>query len=281
MSTSEFTEFSFGYALTDSLVEALGSPTKAPVFPSLIQEGKFGGGYDIELPAVPVPLFLQFKIQQVMVKASSLMPPGYAPIYYRMPIRTKAPNQHRLLMVLEAAKPHALVLYATPLFHKIADLDNHYLAKTVHAHTAFIPPSAIGSLNSKPHHVSYRPSAKKYWRHSEPVPIEGDFTFDALVDRIAKATAMAGSNYPGAAKLQSVDERLPIQRAAVRSAVELLRSCLYAAEAKTYVDEVLLDISEEPRVMATRLAYVAQVHFGVTMAWLEGAKTDSEDEVQS
>jgi hypothetical protein len=40
----------------------------APVFPSLIQEGRTGGGYDVLLEP-GFPLFLQFKISQYMARA--------------------------------------------------------------------------------------------------------------------------------------------------------------------------------------------------------------------
>lgn len=274
MTTSEFTEFSFGYALTDSLVSALDGIGKAPVFPSLFQEGSAGGGYDLELPAIPVPLFLQFKIPQVMVRASSLMPPGYVPPYYRMPLRTKAPNQHRLLQERETAKTHALVLYATPLFHEIANLDAHYLGKTVHTETAFILPSAIGKLNSKPHHLSYRLGALTYWRHSRPTPISGEFTFDALRDRIEQASKAERERHPDNSADQSKERRTEIQRNAVLEVMDLLRSRIDAAQSEFLVNDLLLSSGDDPRAMAARLAYVAQVHFGVTMAWLEGAQEE-------
>ena len=76
MAFCEFSEFSYGFALTDSLLaiiaERIGT---APVFPSLIQEGKAGGGYDVKIPALPVPIFLQFKIPRVLVRGSALRPP--------------------------------------------------------------------------------------------------------------------------------------------------------------------------------------------------------------
>jgi hypothetical protein len=272
MATSEFTEFSFGYALTDSLVGALGALSKAPVFPSLIQEGSSGGGYDIELPTIPIPLFLQFKIQQVMVKASTLMPPGYAPVYYRMPLRTKAPNQHRLLIALESSKPHAIVRYATPLFHAITDLDKYYLARTVHTQTAFLSPSAIGRLDAKPHHISYSPGAPIYWRHSRPEPLDGDFGFGSLVEHIEKAAHVARSGRPDVAALQSSRQRLAVQREAVSSAIESFRSQIGVGAARALLDDVMSKNAEDPRSAATRLSYVAQVHFGVTVAWLEGAE---------
>jgi hypothetical protein len=60
-------EFSYGYALTEELANgSLGQLIAAHVFPSLIQEGRAGGGYDVQLPFRGRPLFLQFKLSDSM-----------------------------------------------------------------------------------------------------------------------------------------------------------------------------------------------------------------------
>lgn len=59
----DFSEFSYGYCVTDDLINGRGMAVKAaPVFPSLIQEGKKDGGYDVRLERPGLPLFLQFKL---------------------------------------------------------------------------------------------------------------------------------------------------------------------------------------------------------------------------
>jgi len=59
----KISEFSYGYAFTENLVDWVGSLlAAAPVFPSLIEEGKANGGYDLKLQFGSVPLFLQFKL---------------------------------------------------------------------------------------------------------------------------------------------------------------------------------------------------------------------------
>ena len=55
-------EFSYGYALTNELINLHGIGTSTgPVCPSLYDEGKSGGGWDVKLNSGGVPLFLQFK----------------------------------------------------------------------------------------------------------------------------------------------------------------------------------------------------------------------------
>jgi hypothetical protein len=64
---SGFSEFSYGYAVTEALIYDIGTSIKAaPVFPSLIEEGKQGGGYDLRLDRPGQPLFLQFKLSDYM-----------------------------------------------------------------------------------------------------------------------------------------------------------------------------------------------------------------------
>src|SRR6266446_3142726 len=114
MQTAQFSEFSYGYTITDNIIHG-GFPgvPAAPFFPSLISEGT-SGGFDVKIPLRPVPLFLQFKIPQVVSRASAKMPDAFSPPYFRMHLRTKRPNQHQLLLDWEAAGN--LVCYATPDF---------------------------------------------------------------------------------------------------------------------------------------------------------------------
>src|SRR5208282_3952523 len=58
--TPKISEFSYGFALTNEIVgwAPIGA---APLFPSLIEEGKAGGGYDVKLDMPAAPLYLQFK----------------------------------------------------------------------------------------------------------------------------------------------------------------------------------------------------------------------------
>lgn len=61
----EISEFSYGFALMNELV-GWTELSAAPVFPSLIEEGKAGGGYDVKLDWPGAPLYLQFKRSEQM-----------------------------------------------------------------------------------------------------------------------------------------------------------------------------------------------------------------------
>lgn len=67
------TEFSFGYAVTEKVVRQLGTGlVAAPIFPSLYDEGRPGGGYDVLLNRPGFPLMLQFKLAQKMVRKTAI-----------------------------------------------------------------------------------------------------------------------------------------------------------------------------------------------------------------
>lgn len=56
-------EFSYGYALTEELIRSMPQQlSAAPTFPSLIEEDRPGGGYDVKLQYPFMPIFLQFKL---------------------------------------------------------------------------------------------------------------------------------------------------------------------------------------------------------------------------
>ena len=55
---ANFSEFSYGYAITEELAGGkVGRLLGAPIFPSLYNEGQSGGGYDVQLPLQGAPLF--------------------------------------------------------------------------------------------------------------------------------------------------------------------------------------------------------------------------------
>src|SRR4051812_2702044 len=105
MDKCEFSEFSYGYCLTESLIGGLGTPlTAAPVFPSLVQEGMLG--YDVALEQPGTPLFLQFKLVHQMVRgnAKEAKRGNFQLPFYRMHLRSNLiSDQHRSLLALEQA----------------------------------------------------------------------------------------------------------------------------------------------------------------------------------
>lgn len=159
MEPLHFSEFSYGYALTDELIHWHGTPlTAAPVFPSLYAEGQTGGGFDVQLSRPGVPLFLQFKLTHRMVMNSAKeAKKGWLNVpFFRMHLRPSShSDQHQLLFDLEADGNE--VYYAAPAFYETAELNNAYANHQVAPHSIFVQPSAVGPLpNKKKHHIAFQ-----------------------------------------------------------------------------------------------------------------------------
>jgi hypothetical protein len=142
----DISEFSFGYAVTEALADRWRPLlTAAPAFPSLLQEGLPGGGYDVKLERRGIPIFLQFKLSDCMVRSTAVeVQQGLlATPFYRMHVRpARHSDQHQMLCDLEATG--ATVRYVAPLFHLTAEFNDAYLSGRILERAIFLRPSAIG-----------------------------------------------------------------------------------------------------------------------------------------
>lgn len=170
----EISEFSYGFALTNELVGWV-ELSAAPVFPSLIEEGKTGGGYDVKLDRPGAPLYLQFKRSEFMTRRSakefrSVRDQGgvLAIPFYRFAITEAAKSdQHELLLALDTSPNH--VFYVAPRFHRVSEINEAWSATAVAARSVFVSPTEIGSLDDERHAVAFDPSGS--WICSDPRPI--------------------------------------------------------------------------------------------------------------
>lgn len=154
---SDFSEFSYGYAVTEEIVRHLKAHIiSTPEFPSLYEEGT-KGGYDVKIPARGKPVFLQFKLSEYLGRTNSkeykdsiLSIP-----YYRMHLRAlRYSEQHNLLMDLENSGES--VFYIAPEFHLLTELNDFYLRNVVVNNSAAFSPLNIGPLpDDGPHYVVF------------------------------------------------------------------------------------------------------------------------------
>lgn len=170
---SLISEFSYGFALTHELVIALGSLSAAPIFPSLIEEGRTGGGYDVKLEAPGIPLFLQFKRSECLQMRNAREIRAGARLnvpFYRCEITGKRDSrQHEMLIDLDQAPNR--VFYAAPMFHQKDEFDAAFLSGTVRQRSFFVRPRSIGSFSDdRPHHLSF--DGSRCIVMSEPKEIE-------------------------------------------------------------------------------------------------------------
>jgi hypothetical protein len=157
----EISEFSYGFALTNE-ISGWKKLHVAPVFPSLLEEGKAGGGYDVKMDFPGVPLFLQFKRSEWMTRKNArqygeILASGMrisVPFYRFALMETWKSAQHEMLCELDVL-PN-LVYYAAPRFHKVDEINDAWVSGAVSARSVFISPSDIGLLpDEDTHFIAY------------------------------------------------------------------------------------------------------------------------------
>ncbi len=149
--------------------------TAAPVFPSLIEEGQPGVGYDVRFDRPGTPLFLQFKLVHQMVRrnANEAKRGDFQPPFYRMHLRSRLiSDQHQSLLSLEQAGND--VFYVAPGFHRTVDLNTAYAMRRVWDRSFRIRPTLIGPFpNDEPHHVAFQQTSGIWRFYSEEPSREG------------------------------------------------------------------------------------------------------------
>lgn len=173
--TPEISEFSYGFSLTHELVGKFGPLRAAPIFPSLIEEGRAGGGYDVNLNAPGLMLYLQFKRSDCMIRRSAREIRDGATLtvpFYRMKITERSRSaQHEMLLDLDDGTNE--VFYAAPRFHTPHELNNAWHHSTVARRSIFVKPKDIGNLDDRAHHIAF--DNTHAYLCSEPKPISTYF----------------------------------------------------------------------------------------------------------
>lgn len=181
---AEFSEFSYGFAITDEFINWRGTNlTAAPYFPSLTDEGNLG--YDLRLDRPGIPLFIQFKrseyISRVYITAQEF---GvfYSP-FFRMHIRDRVVSkQHELLCDLEANGNE--IYYVAPLFISERKFNSFYIDRKICENSVFVTPLNIGRFTDyKKHHIAFQ-DTKKAYRFSSPVPLEKNLEIENITKSI-------------------------------------------------------------------------------------------------
>lgn len=253
-----FSEFSYGFALTHEFcVARFGSLAAAPVFPSLVEEGKSTVGFDVHLKQPGAPLFLQFKISQYMVRRTALHWHLFNKPHYRFWLHAaRRSTQHEALLGQDKA-PN-VVLYAAPTIHKATDLDQAFKNRAVVASSVFFRPQDIGRLPDNAEHcIAFLPGTGMGYFCSQPKQVEAAAHgrsifevlgsvfrdsrraeptaeyFDALADKLE-----GGSDHTARRVIPERSQANPLHRARERAA--------YAA--RTMLGAELLWVAPAPRL---------------------------------
>ena len=179
-----FSEFTYGFALTNEIVSRIKSTIgTAPIFPSLIDEGKEGGGYDVSIEFKGKPVFYQFKLSHYMKRKHASERHLFNGPYYRFELMAlRHSDQHNLLLDLEAVGN--TVFYCAPKFYEASQLNSFFTSSSIASNSIFIRPSKIGNLPDDDYHsVCFEIGNPNIYLCSEPVPIE-DVNFNDAIEQI-------------------------------------------------------------------------------------------------
>ncbi len=281
---AEFSEFTYGFSLVNELAKAL-SCTAVPIFPSLLEEGKEGGGYDVRLLYKKGKILnFQFKLSDWMKMRSareyntsghSLFLP-----YYRFEITSeRISEQHSLLLSLENIEP--LTFYAAPVFHLSDEINAHWSSDSITQNSVFAKPSSIGTLHDpNPHRVCFDAASiakKQAYFFSEPEEIEV-FPFQSFSELVIKEVAKETDTLESSISRVRKQYATAIENAYCREPDHSLRSETfdYSLPARTRISDIrqlqdclnqnllrLEKILSKPAYGRNLLQQVAQVSSGI------------------
>lgn len=241
----EMSEFSYGFAYTNEMITTPGAHIiAAPEFPSLQQEGKPGGGYDVKIP-YGSPLFLQFKLSHRLVRTNCKEYNVMGGPYYRWHLHAlRHSAQHDLLLELEDRGNE--VYYVAPAFHLTAELNAHYLAKEIVENSVIFSPGEIGTLpDDDEHYVVFNDDPDAYLCSDNPTQVKAH--------KMAKVLASNRDHRP----------TRDLNEAGIREVGETIVEVLRASRVRRGLighksvnpDEVARAINEQPTLRT--LAYIS------------------------
>ena len=183
---SEFSEFSYGFAITHGLLKDAPSIDVVPHFPSLVEEGKVG--YDVKLGFPGIPIYLQFKLSDYLTRRPAKYWDNYHEPYFRLDITPlTVSQQHNLLKDL--ADSGEEVFYVSPLFWRTTQFNEAFRDSQVAARSMWLPLGQLPYLTDyEPHHVTFTGPADSSWHtdqwNLEGKRLEGEFSWDGRHDSI-------------------------------------------------------------------------------------------------
>lgn len=186
---AEFSEFSYGFALSYEIVAALGPDiVGAPLFPSLREESELG--YDADFRSAGWPLFLQFKLADCLTRSNANYWSFYGSTFFRIAIgQSGKPRQHNLLCDLSRREDE--VYYAAPIFYRQREFNRAFASARVLVESAMIPLNQLPEITDRQrHHITYHSTKPGFRWHSEEssyyhIPVSGQLWLEGLRERLS------------------------------------------------------------------------------------------------
>lgn len=172
----QISEFTYGYTLVEELSRNYNF-SAVPTFPTLVEEGRAGGGYDVRLEMTGRPFFLQFKRSDFLKRSNAKYYKYFQTPYYRFSLHAlKHSMQHNLLLKLES-EGHS-VFYVAPKFSTTRMLQHRYFNSQVAESSIWIAPNEIGTLPDRNEHsICFNKHESLVYFCSKPRPISHKLSF--------------------------------------------------------------------------------------------------------
>jgi hypothetical protein len=246
----EFSEFSFGFALTYEIANALQPEiTVLPLFPSPVADLEEGPGPTFVERGWP--LFLQFKLAHCLKTSRATQWEDYRTPFFRIsiPERTRS-NQYSLLRTLSSTEPE--IYFAAPAFYRQIEFNQAFMSNQILNESRFIPLRELPELaDDDEHHITYGRSSGGFRWHSQgdsfsSVPISGARWLEGI-----KAAAMEPREL-GSAYFTGLRQHL----------VGLLRE--HTLQPDLFLEGLTFDWdSTEPKTIFRDLRYLLVTYFGL------------------
>jgi hypothetical protein len=177
---AEFSEFSYGFALSYEVMNAIEGIAGVPVFPSLRQ-----GEHTASAELTGWPVFLQFKLADWMKGSTAKYRSHYGASYFRVTVPSHIhSSQHNLLRALSAIEPE--VYYAAPQFYRRHEFNALFGQNRIFAESVFVPLTGLPDLDDDAEHdMCYLPGEPKVrWHSLEGKAIAVDVSGSAWAERL-------------------------------------------------------------------------------------------------
>jgi hypothetical protein len=159
-----FSELQFAYGCTREIEERVYffDPSSVPYFPSLVEEAS--KGFDVKIPTLAAPIFLQYKIADYMIRSQAEQWKLFDSPYFRFSVypANRSP-QHNLLKDLSQKEP--LVFYCAPAFNEYSEYVLLHQKRLIVSHSVFIPIQELPrNVGSDKHSIVFQiKPLKGYW----------------------------------------------------------------------------------------------------------------------
>ncbi len=169
MQNCQFSETQFSFCFTFEYIKQFLPFIPLPVFPNTVDEGRMGGGYDVQING---NIYFQFKIPIYYDKVSNFWRRDWEVFgheYYKIKLET---DNYQFKLLKDLQSPGNEVYYSTPEFHTQFDLANFYSTDNIVSHSALFSLDNLPAYRSGHHHLIYSPNQTWGQLFSEPTKVK-------------------------------------------------------------------------------------------------------------